>query len=151
VWIINSVPSAVIDFFLRCGLTRSMNSSLMRFLDPHNDSTQSVGLLWTSVQPEAETSTWQRTTLTTDRHPCPPGGFEPTIPTIERPQTNASDRAVTGIGDRKSEIVQGRKLFYNCYSSFVMMRGNRDLQYNVQLTLPYLGPTLSWYMALCIL
>jgi len=29
-----------------------------------------VGLLWTSDQPVAETSTWQHTTLTTDRHPC---------------------------------------------------------------------------------
>ena len=35
------------------------------------DTPQSVGLLWTSDQPVAETSTWQHTTLTTDRHPCP--------------------------------------------------------------------------------
>jgi len=32
---------------------------------------QSVGLLWTSDKLVAETSTWQHTTLTTDRHPCP--------------------------------------------------------------------------------
>ena len=32
--------------------------------------THSVGLLWTSDQPDAETSTWQHTTLTTDKHPC---------------------------------------------------------------------------------
>jgi len=32
---------------------------------------QSAGLFWTSVQPCAETSTWQHTTLTRDRHPCP--------------------------------------------------------------------------------
>ena len=31
-----------------------------------NDTSQSVGLLWTSVQPDAETSTWQHTTFTTD-------------------------------------------------------------------------------------
>jgi hypothetical protein len=31
----------------------------------------SVGLLWTSDQPDAETSTWQHTTLTRDRHSCP--------------------------------------------------------------------------------
>jgi len=37
----------------------------------HSDTPHSsVGLLWTSDQPEAETSTWQHTTLTTDRHPC---------------------------------------------------------------------------------
>jgi hypothetical protein len=32
--------------------------------------THSVGLLWTSDQPDAETSTWQHTTFTRDRHPC---------------------------------------------------------------------------------
>jgi hypothetical protein len=37
----------------------------------HSDTPQSVGLLWTSDQPDAETSTLQHTTLTTDRHPCP--------------------------------------------------------------------------------
>ena len=37
----------------------------------HTTSQQSAGLLWTSDQPVAETSTWQHTTLTTDKHPCP--------------------------------------------------------------------------------
>jgi hypothetical protein len=32
------------------------------------DTPHSVGLLWTSDQPDAETSTWQRTTFTTDIH-----------------------------------------------------------------------------------
>ena len=36
----------------------------------HNGAPQSVGLLWTSDQLVAETSTWQHTTLTTDKHPC---------------------------------------------------------------------------------
>jgi hypothetical protein len=31
----------------------------------------SVGLLWTSDQPDTETSTWQHTTLTTEQHQCP--------------------------------------------------------------------------------
>jgi hypothetical protein len=35
----------------------------------HSDTTQSVGLFWTSDQLVAETSTCQHTTLTTDRHP----------------------------------------------------------------------------------
>ena len=35
------------------------------------DTPQSVGLLWTRDQLVAETSTWQHTTLTRDRHPCP--------------------------------------------------------------------------------
>jgi len=37
----------------------------------HSDTPHSVGLLWTSDQPEAETSIWQHTTVTRDRHPCP--------------------------------------------------------------------------------
>ena len=37
----------------------------------HKDAAQSVGLLWTSDQLVAETSTWQHTTLTTDKYPCP--------------------------------------------------------------------------------
>jgi hypothetical protein len=37
----------------------------------HTDTPHSVGLLWTSDQLVSETSTWQHTTLTTDRHPCP--------------------------------------------------------------------------------
>jgi hypothetical protein len=34
----------------------------------HNNT---VGLLWTSDQPVAQTSTWQHAAFTTDRHPCP--------------------------------------------------------------------------------
>ena len=36
-----------------------------------SDTPHSVGLLWTSDQPDAETFTWQNTTLTRDRHPFP--------------------------------------------------------------------------------
>jgi hypothetical protein len=36
-------------------------------------------------------------TLTRDKNPCPPVGFEPTIPASARPQTYAVDRAATGI------------------------------------------------------
>ena len=42
----------------------------VRFLDHIQTHTHSEGFLWTSVQPVAETSTWRRTTLTTDRHLC---------------------------------------------------------------------------------
>jgi hypothetical protein len=37
----------------------------------YSDTSHSVTLLWTTDQPVAETSTWQHTTLTTDRHPWP--------------------------------------------------------------------------------
>jgi hypothetical protein len=38
----------------------------------HSNTSHSVGLLWTSDQPDAETSTWQHTTLTADIHAPPP-------------------------------------------------------------------------------
>jgi hypothetical protein len=37
----------------------------------HSDKPHSVELLRTSDQPDAETSTWQHTTFTRDRHPSP--------------------------------------------------------------------------------
>ena len=37
------------------------------------DTPRSVGLLWTSDWHITETSTWQHTTFTRDRHPCPAG------------------------------------------------------------------------------
>ena len=46
-----------------------MASSFLRFLDiTHSDTSQSLGLLWTSDQFLAVTSTWQDTTLKTDIH-----------------------------------------------------------------------------------
>ena len=41
------------------------------FLITHNDAPQSVGLLWKNDQLVAENSTWQHTTLTTDKYPRP--------------------------------------------------------------------------------
>ena len=41
---------------------------LRGFQITHNDAPQSTGLLWTSDQLVAETSTWQHTTLKTDKH-----------------------------------------------------------------------------------
>ena len=41
------------------------------FLITQKDALQSVGFLWTSDQLVAETSTWQHTTLTIEKHPCP--------------------------------------------------------------------------------
>jgi len=39
----------------------------------HSDATQSIGLLWMSDQLITETSTWQHTTLITDKHHVPGG------------------------------------------------------------------------------
>ena len=78
--------------------SRAMASSFLRFFEiTHNDTPQSIGLLWTSDQPVAETSTWQHTTFTRQTS-MPPAGFEPTISAGEQPQTYALDRAATGTG-----------------------------------------------------
>jgi hypothetical protein len=52
-----------------------------------------VGLLWTSDQPDAETSTWQHTALTRDQHPCSRWDSN-----LQPQQTHALHRAVIGIG-----------------------------------------------------
>ena len=71
-------------------------SSFTRFLDlTHNDASQSVGFLWTSDQLVAEISTWQHTTLTTDKHPYPRWDSNP-----QSQQTFAVDRAATGTGEQ---------------------------------------------------
>jgi len=63
----------------------------------HSDTLYFVGLLRTSDQPDAETSTWQQKhSQETDIHAA--GGIEPTIPASERSQTHALDSAASGIG-----------------------------------------------------
>jgi len=64
----------------------------------HSDAPQSVGLLWTSDQLVAETSTWQTHKTHNRQTSMPPMSFEPTISAGERPQTYALDRAATGPG-----------------------------------------------------
>ena len=61
--------------------------------------THSVGLLWTSDQPDAENSDNTQHSQLTDIYT--PAWFEPVTPTSERPKTYASDRAVSGIGRYK--------------------------------------------------
>ena len=63
-----------------------------------NDAPHSVGLLWTSDQLVAETSTWQHTTFATDKHPCPWWDLNPQSQQVSGPQTYALDRAATGTG-----------------------------------------------------
>jgi hypothetical protein len=63
----------------------------------HSDTPQSKWLLWTSDQPDAETSPCLHTTLTRERYPWPRRGFESAIPTSRRPQTDVSDSSTSGI------------------------------------------------------
>ena len=64
----------------------------------HSETQQSVGLLWTSDRPVAETSTLQHTTITKHRTSMPPAGYEPAILETELSQTHAIYRAANGIG-----------------------------------------------------
>jgi hypothetical protein len=67
----------------------------------YSDAAQSVGLFWTSDQPNAETSTWQHTTFATDKFTC----FPPPLRVRNRnPKKRAAadpcalDREATRIG-----------------------------------------------------
>jgi len=53
--------------------TQWAKATLLTMLHDHTqwDAPQSVGFLWTRDRHVAETSTWQHTTLTRFRHPCP--------------------------------------------------------------------------------
>jgi hypothetical protein len=62
----------------------------------HSNTSQSVGLLWPSDRLDAETSTWQYTTLR--QTSMAPAGFKPALPAREGLQTNVFDRPATGIG-----------------------------------------------------
>jgi len=65
----------------------------------HLDTQHSVGAFRTSGHFIAETFTWQHTSVTRYRHPCPPAGLKPETPPNERPQNHASGPAANGIGD----------------------------------------------------
>jgi len=77
----------------------------------HSDTPNSVGILWTSDQPDAETSTWQHTTLTKETCMLPLAGFEPAIPESERQQTLALDRAAAGQQPNQVKMFLGSRWF----------------------------------------
>jgi len=79
----------------------------------HSDTPLSVVFICTSDQPISETSTWQHTTLTKDRHPYPPDS-NPQSQTSERPQTHALDRAAP---DAVHELYKQRITCYEVYLS----------------------------------
>jgi hypothetical protein len=106
------------------------------FLITHNDAPQSVGLLWTSDQLVAETSTRQHTTYTADKHSCPRWDSNP------RSQ-QASDRAATGTG--KQSLIQIRNkreilLIFLRINSWIVRKGRREaVKHNHTFTVSYLS------------
>jgi hypothetical protein len=91
----------------------------------------SVGLLWTRDRPVAETSTWQRTTLTIDKSSMSPAKFELAIPGSERTQIYTSDGAATGIGVMKTlQVHNTNKRRQLCYVKLGIERSNRVTLWN---------------------
>ena len=91
------------------------------------DTPRPVGLLWTSDQHDAENSTRQRSTHTTDSHPCTSAGFEPANPGSERLQT----RALDGLGSAEVNVINvtyiwivDRVNWKVCYVSVTTSRDN---------------------------
>ena len=66
-------------------------------LRSQSDTSRSLGLLWTSDQPDSESPTWEHKTLKRERHPDT-GRIQNHNPAREGPQTDALDSAATGIG-----------------------------------------------------
>jgi hypothetical protein len=64
----------------------------------HSDTPHPVGLLCTSDQLVAETSTCTTHSTRKRQASMSPAGFEPAIPTSKRPETHALDRAANGVG-----------------------------------------------------
>jgi len=64
-------PNLFIYFFFYHDRTAPVGQGILivKASRSHSDTHHSVGLVWKSDQPDAETSTWQHTTLTTDKHP----------------------------------------------------------------------------------
>jgi hypothetical protein len=106
------------------------------FLITHYDAPQSVGLLWTSDQSVAETSTWQHTTLNNRHTSMPAVGFEPTISAGERPKTYALDRAAW---DRHRHITNKRSNSAHPFHLYY-----RSLNWDQPPYLSYHSARLTW-------
>jgi len=86
-------------FMWRCGPTRAMASSFLRFLD-HTQRHITVGRTPLDAWSARRRDLYLTTHNTHNRRTSiPPVGFEPTISAVERPQTYALDRAATGTGN----------------------------------------------------
>jgi len=97
VWlIIWEMPPLSRIFLWRCGPTRAMASSFVRFLD-HTQRRNTVGRTPLEEWSARRRDLYLTTQNTHNRHTSMlPVGFEPTVLAGEGPQTYALDRAATG-------------------------------------------------------
>jgi hypothetical protein len=80
-------------------------SSFSRLYDLHAGTSQFIGPSGQVISP-TQRSLLDNTTLTTDRQPCPPAGFEPAIPGNERSHTRTFERVAAGIGYKYTDTAQ---------------------------------------------
>ena len=103
----------------RCGPTRAMASSILRFLD-HTQRRTTVGRTpldeWSARRRDLYLTTHNTHNRQTS---MPPVGYEPTISAGERPQTHALDRAATGTGNWYN---YPPKWFFNFYGTYVILK-----------------------------
>ena len=85
----------------------------------HNDAAQSVGLLWTSDQLVAETSTWQHTTLATENIQAPRWDSNPRSQRV-------SGRKPFTCWDRWFQTHRGAWIFVCCECRVLSGRGLCD-------------------------
>jgi hypothetical protein len=76
----------------------SQDILIIEFVRSYSDTTLPPEFLFTSGQPDAETSTWLNTTVTRDKSKLP-ARFQPVIRATEGPENHAIDRAVTGFNN----------------------------------------------------
>ena len=104
----------------------------------HNDAPQSVGLLWTSGQLVAETSTWQHTT---DKRPC-----SRWIRTHDPSRRAGADLRLRPRGDWDRHNQLGAQIFLICLLLFSTCFGQLCAHHHEKI--PYLCET--WYLSLYI-
>jgi hypothetical protein len=100
----------------------------------HSDTPHSVGLLCTSDQPDVETSTWQHTTLTTDRHPCSRRDSNPQIPAKLSPYTGRTLGSATHPSNHAQRclttMIEREPAFLTCVADDF---GNRQQSHSKQV------------------
>ena len=104
-------------------------SSLLRLHD-RSDTPYSAGLLWTSGQSDAEASTWQHTSITRDKHPCPRRN--------SNPHSQASGHSPHGHRDRpKPSLFIKYKTLTSVAERFAMYITCGIVNYNTNSTLAH--------------
>ena len=94
----------------------------------HTDTPHCVGLLWTSDQPDAESSDNTQCNTHNKQISMLPAGFEPAVPTSERPQTQDLDGAaklISNIAISKEESLHCSLLLFNEISLYEIGSAHR--------------------------